>query len=43
MERIPDNLDDQEVLAKAAKTLELAYRKHLTENWPNMEGSRILC
>lgn len=38
METMPDNLDDPELLAEAAKTLELGYRKELSENWPNMEG-----
>ncbi len=35
---MPDCVTDAELQAEAAKTLELAYRKELTDNWPNMEG-----
>jgi len=38
MQTTPDLVGDKELLAKAAETLELGYRKHLSENWPNMEG-----
>ena len=35
---MPDCLGDEELRAQADETLELGYRKELSDNWPNMEG-----
>ena len=38
LETAPESADDPETRAKTAEVLELAYRKEMTENWPDMEG-----
>lgn len=38
LEAAPDTADDPEIQKETAEVLELAYRKEITENWPDMEG-----
>jgi len=38
LKTMPDLASDTKLVAQTAETLELAYRKELTGNWPNMEG-----
>jgi hypothetical protein len=39
LEVSPELADDAETRAKTAEVLELGYRKELTGNWPEMEGT----
>jgi hypothetical protein len=38
VQTMPDCVGDETLQAEAAMTLELGYRKELSDNWPNMEG-----
>lgn len=38
LEAAPETADDPEIQKQTAEVLELAYRKEITENWPDMEG-----
>jgi len=38
LEAAPETAEDPQIQKQTAEVLELAYRKEITENWPDMEG-----